>query len=238
MTQRALSLALLATALLVSPAFAQRSGGFATAPASRTTTPIGTALPRGGPVRSHIVRMHRGRHLYSNSLYGPGYSPYYDSEDTADQGVEPPQRIILQSASPAAPAPAPTFAQSKPAEPLVMELRGDHWVRLTPSGPQEVSNPSAPRSDQEQLPVFTASSSERPALPPAVLVFRDGHQEEAAQYTIIGKTISIKSDYWTTGSWTRTVQISALDLPATLQANQARGSNFRLPSRPTEVILR
>ena len=238
MTHRALSLALLAAPLLVSPAFAQRAGGFASAPASRVAAPIGAALPRGGPVRARVVRMRRGRHLYSNSLYGPGYYPYYDSEDTTDQGVEPPQRIILQSASPAAPAPAPTFAQSKPAEPLVMELRGDHWVRLTPFGPQEVSNPSAPRSDQEQLPVFTTPSSERPVLPPAVLVFRDGHQEEAAQYTIIGKTISIKSDYWTTGSWTRTVQISALDLPATLQANQSRGSNFRLPSRPTEVILR
>jgi hypothetical protein len=235
MTHRALLLALFAAPLLISPAYAQRSGGFGSATGSRVAAPIGTALPRGGPVRAHVVRMGRGRHLYSNSLYGPGYYPYYDSEDTTDQGVEP-QRIIPQSASPA--APAPTFAQSKPAEPLVMELRGDHWVRLTPFGPQQISNPSAPRSDQEQLPVFTAPSSERSALPRAVLVFRDGHQEEVAQYTIIGKTISIKSDYWTTGSWTRTVQISTLDLPATLQANQSRGSNFRLPSRPTEVILR
>ncbi len=238
MAHRALSLVLLASPLFVTPASGQRSGGFATGPASRAAAPIGAALPRGGPVRARVVRMHRGQHLYSNSLYGPGYYPYYDSEETGDQNVEPPQRIILQSASPAAPAPAPTFAQSKPAEPLVMELRGDHWVRLTPFGPQEVSNASTPRSGQDQLPVFTASPSEKPALPPAVLVFRDGHQEEAAQYTIIGKTISIKSDCWTTGSWTRTVQISALDLPATLQANQSRGSNFRLPSRPTEVILR
>jgi hypothetical protein len=238
MAHRALSIALLAAPLLVSPALAQRSGGFATGPASRAAAPIGATLPRGGPVRAHNLRMNRGRHLYSNSLYGPGYYPYYDSEDTTEQGVEPRQRIILQSAPATVPAPAPTFAQSKPAEPLVMELRGDHWVRLTPFGPQEVSNPSAPHSGQEQLPVFTTPPSERPALPTAVLVFRDGHQEEAAQYTIIGKTISIKSDYWTTGSWTRTVQVTALDLPATLQANQSRGSNFRLPSRPTEVILR
>jgi len=238
MTHRALSLALLAAPLLVSPTFAQRSGGFATAP-SRVAAPIGAALPRGGPVRAHVVRMRRGRHLYSNSLYGPGYYPYYDSEDTTDQGVEPPQRIVLQSASPTAPAPAPTFAQSKPAEPLVMELRGDHWVRLTPFGPQEVSNVTTSRADENRPAVFSVTpASDQPALPPAVLIFRDGHQEEAAQYTIIDKTISIKSDYWTTGSWTRTVQISALDLPATLQANQSRGSNFRLPSRPTEVILR
>ena len=75
-------------------------------------------------------------------------------------------------------------------------------------------------------------------LPPAVLVFRDGHQEEAAKYTIVGSAIFIKSDYWSSGSWTRQVPIAQLDIPATLQANQARGARFTLPSRPGEVMVR
>ena len=75
-------------------------------------------------------------------------------------------------------------------------------------------------------------------LPPAVLVFRDGHQEEAAKYTIVGSTIFIKTDYWSSGSWTHEVPIVQLDIPATLDANQARGTKFSLPSRPGEVMMR
>jgi hypothetical protein len=75
-------------------------------------------------------------------------------------------------------------------------------------------------------------------LPPAVLVFRDGHQEEAAKYTIVGTTISIKTDYWSTGSWTRKIPIAELNLAATLRLNQERRAKFSLPSRPSEVIVR
>jgi hypothetical protein len=75
-------------------------------------------------------------------------------------------------------------------------------------------------------------------LPPAVLVFRDGHQEEVAKYTIVGGTISVKTDYWSSGSWTRKIPIAELNLAATLQVNQERGAKFSLPSRPSEVIVR
>jgi len=71
-----------------------------------------------------------------------------------------------------------------------------------------------------------------------VLVFRDGHQEEVRKYTIIGTAISVKTDYWSTGSWTRNIPIADLDLAATLQLNQERGAKFTLPSRPSEVIVR
>ena len=230
MTKRltALSLGLLGTTLLVSSARAQRTGGFAVGPAGRPSAqnaaPIGAALPRGGPVRGHALRAHRSRHIFVGSAFGPNYYPYYDYVDAEDgrdprEGSleAPPARIILQTAAPASPTVAP-----KPPESLVMELRGDHWVRLTSSSTE----------------FYEKSVNPSPALPPAILVFRDGHQEEAAKYTIVGKTISIKSDYWTSGSWTRTVPIADLDLPATLKANQARGANFRLPSRPSEVIMR
>jgi hypothetical protein len=163
----------------------------------------------------------------------------------------------MQVAAPVSPAPT----QAKASESLVMELRGDHWVRLTSFGPQELGGqpaglPSVSQSTPAQPDSQASRSSTRRAtrsasgegspeeaqplaeLPPAVLVFRDGHQEEAAKYTIVGSTIFIKSDYWSSGSWTREIPIAQLDIPATLQANQARGARFSLPSRPGEVIMR
>jgi hypothetical protein len=222
---------LMLLALFVSPAHAQRGGGFAFAPAGRTASALGASLQRGGPVRGHALRMRRGRHIFTGSGFGPNFYPYYDPydyDDVGDRTAEPPpSRIIVQTVPPAAPSPAQANPP-KPAESLVVELRGDHWVRLSGSSKEfngQFFDPSGDRTPP-------------PALPPAVLVFRDGHQEEAAKYTIVGPTINIKSDYWTTGSWTRSVPIAQLDLPATLRLNQSRGANFRLPSRPGEVMMR
>jgi hypothetical protein len=71
-----------------------------------------------------------------------------------------------------------------------------------------------------------------------VLVFRDGHKEEIGKYTIMGATIYANADYWSSGSWTRQVQIIELDVPATLKLNRERGAKFSLPSGPNEVMIR
>jgi hypothetical protein len=86
--------------------------------------------------------------------------------------------------------------------------------------------------------VPSANEAPEPPLPAAVLVFRDGHQEEVESYTIIGSTLYTKANYWTSGSWTRQIEIANLDVPATLKVNQERGSKFRLPSGPQEVMVR
>jgi len=122
-----------------------------------------------------------------------------------------------------------------------MELRGDHWVRLTSYGPMDIPGQSGePQSvTQQGKGTVVSRAAQAPSeLPPAVLVFRDGHREEVAKYTIVGTTISVKTDYWKTGSWTRKIPIAELNLAATLQANQERGAKFSLPSRPSEVIVR
>ena len=75
-------------------------------------------------------------------------------------------------------------------------------------------------------------------LPPAVLVFRDGRTEEVSDYTIMSGTIYSKADYWTSGSWTKKIQIADLDVPATLKMNQERGVKFVLPARPNEIVMR
>ncbi len=242
----ALSLELVGTALLASllasPARGQGHGGFGFAGASRGTE---SGL-RGRAIGRPFGGARHGRRAFRGSGYGPNYYPYYDgyydsgyysdndSQDTA--GAEPPPPFRGQTA-----AAAPPAIPAKPAESLVMELRGDHWVRLTSYGPMEVPGQSgALQSGTAQVKGTVASSAARTTseLPPAVLVFRDGHQEEVAKYTIVGTMISVKTDYWKTGSWTRKIPISELNLVATLQANHERGANFSLPSRPSEVIVR
>jgi hypothetical protein len=189
--------------------------------------------------------MRHGRRAFLGSGFAPNYYPYYDSYydsdypdyDSQDEaGEEPPQPFRPQAAPPTLPTNAP-----KAPESLVMELRGDHWVQLTSHGPMAVAEESSDPSSGAARAKGTVASVRTPApseLPPAVLVFRDGHQEEVAKYTIVGTTISIKTDYWSTGSWTRKIPVADLNLAATLQANQERGAKFSLPSRPSEVIVR
>jgi hypothetical protein len=134
---------------------------------------------------------------------------------------------------------------SKPG--LVLELQGDHWVRLTnyselQSG-ERSSQPALPGSKPPSPvpaanPHRTQAAEPSSELPPAVLVFRDGHNEEIRKYTIVGTTIYTTSDYWNSGSWTRKIQIADLDVPETLKLNQERGAKFTLPSGPNEVMMR
>ena len=236
----ALSLGLSGITLLALPVQGQGHGGRGFAFAG----PGAAHVSRGRAVGRSFIRMHHGRRAFAGSGFGPNYYPYYDSADyypdydSQDEvGEAPPAPFRAQTAAPASPA--------KPPESLVMELRGDHWVRLTSHGPMETSEESsatesgrAAASVHGKGAVTTAPTQPPSELPPAVLVFRDGHQEEVAKYTIIGTTISIKTDYWSTGSWTRKIPIAELNLSATLQANQERGAKFSLPSRPSEVIVR
>jgi hypothetical protein len=241
----ALSLGLAGAVLLASPARSQgrRGAGFA---AGRG----GTNVSGSHGIGRHFARMRQRR----RPGYGPNYYPYYDSGyyypydsdyypdyDAQDETSEtPPPPFRAQTA-----AATPPANQAKPPESLVMELRGDHWVRLTSYGPMEVAGQSGEPQlarvggpTQAKGAVASGGAQAPSELPPAVLVFRDGHQEEVAKYTIVGTTISVKTDYWSTGSWTRKISIADLNLAATLQANQERGAKFSLPSRPSEVIVR
>jgi hypothetical protein len=224
---------------------AQRTGGFVV---SQTGRGGGAGSQAAGLPRGRGVRAHRARH-HSGAL---SYSPYFYPDYETDEGdpAEPPTRVITQAA-PIAAAPAP-----KAADAVVMELRGNHWVRLTSMGPMEVNGgPSSPSSSERttafsqaesgsddnrsgNIPAFDATYQTAAALPAAVLVFRDGHREDAAKYTIVGGVIYLKADYWSNGAWTRKVSIADLDVPATLKENQSRGTHFTLPSRPYEVMMR
>jgi len=108
------------------------------------------------------------------------------------------------------PAPAAVSAQpAKPAESLLLERHGDTWVRISASGD---SHPVAGNRSTDP-PSASATMGSRRAeaaipvveIPPAVLVFRDGHTEQIRKYVIVGTTLYTNSDFWSTGSWTRKI---------------------------------
>ncbi len=237
-----LTLALVVAALATLPAAAQiRAAGSGSA---------GMGINAGSPGMGHgglaggSGRFHGSFHRRQPGDRGAvllGYPDFYSDSDYSDSGeASQPQVIVVQAAAPA-PAPAPPA----PRESLLIEWQGDHFVRSTASAkaaeiaPDYAEKSSVPGPATRRSLLGPENKAQPPReLPPAVLVFRDGRQEEVSEYTIMSGTIYSKADYWTTGSWTRKIQIADLDVPATLKLNQQRGLKFALPSSSNEVVVR
>jgi len=189
------------------------------------------ASPRLAP------RFNRGGFPRS-SFFPIGYGdPFYADYLSAGYPVaSQPPMIILQ----APPVPSGPEPVSAPVQPLMIELQGDRYVRV--SGPEmsgaERIDPMPDSSTRPQGSSIVATRPVLPELPPAVLVFRDGHREEAAEYTIADGVLYTHSDFYATGSWTKKIELSSLNLAETIQSNQSRGVRFQLPSYPNEVIVR
>lgn len=128
--------------------------------------------------------------------------------------------------------PAATEAREevRPASPLLIEWRGDRFVRIRGD-----ETPAVPLDYIQTTPVARSASR---ALAPTVLIFRDGHREEASEYTIFQGVLYRRVDYWSNGYGMKKIQLSWLDVPATVQANQERGIKFALPSSANEVMIR
>ncbi len=193
-----------------------------------------------GPARFHQGRgAARGALLFPYPYFYPDSDVGYDSQQAAQ-----PQVIVVPASAP----PVPPSAPPAPRESLLIEWQGDHFVRTTMSAQAATGGQTVP--DYSEKSAMSSSAADRASrgskdaaqlpreLPPAVLVFHDGRQEEVSEYTIMSGTIYSKADYWTTGSWTRKIQIADLDVPATLRLNQERGVKFRLPASPNEVVVR
>jgi hypothetical protein len=152
--------------------------------------------------------------LYSGAVYPPSYAP------------APPTIIVMQPAPPADPEPA-----RAPAQPLLIELRGDRYVRISgedSSGAQMIDQPAV----SERTPESVGRVPSR-----AVLVFRDGRSEEVTDYTIADGILYARGNYYTDGSWNRKIEVSSLNLPETIRANHSRGVKFQLPAFSNEVIV-
>lgn len=199
---------------------------------------------------------------YSLPLYDPLYADYLSS--TGYPVASQPPLIILQA--PPAAAPAPDRSAS-PSQPLMIERQGDRYVRVSGpemSGAEtemigpELIDPSVDRktielevnhrqmhhremTDREMNDRESSSAihiAAVPELPPAVLIFRDGHHEEASEYTIADGILYTRGDPYTGTFWNRKIELSSLNLPETIASNQSRGVTFQLPQSPNEVIVR
>lgn len=216
-----LPIALLAAQLFVAPAPAQKHG-MAVARAPHPRAVIGL----NGRTRFH-------RSVRSSSA-GYAYYPYYDYDgepyDSGYQSVPPempPNEVV---SAPPSEQPAPV---ASPAESLVLENHDGQWVRI-PASPQYLQPQSNSASEISRKEAYRPPAK----LPPTVLVFRDGHQEEVARYVVQGNVLFASADYWSTGSWTKRIPIVELDVPASVKLNAARGGTFSLPTRPHEVVVR
>jgi hypothetical protein len=180
---------------------------------------------RGAPWRG---QSRRGIYL-GDPFWGSDYAsdePY----SYADSGR---QVILLQP--PAEPEPPQPRVQ-----PLMIELQGDRYVR---TGGFETADSGVPQvsrslSSTSSMSLRQVSANAAPVHLPTVLVYRDGHREDVSGYAIIHNVIYARGDYYQDGYWTKNIQLSLLNIPATLKANQDNGVKFILPASPNEVVTR
>jgi hypothetical protein len=156
----------------------------------------------------------------------------------------PPPVVVLQ-----APAPPVATPDTRPGEPVLIELQGDSYVRVSgPAASGMMLDPQASRSAQTRTPqMHTAPPSgvaqqstvtQSGGEPKSVtLVFRDGHREEVSDYVITNGTLYAHTSYYTSGAWTKSIEVASLDVPETMSFNQSHGVQFHLPNAANEVIV-
>jgi hypothetical protein len=195
---------------------------------------------------AHFTPGHnRGAHprsfFYPLAFSDPFYSDYFPN--TGSSAVPQSPVIVVQTSPATAPVP-----ERAPSQPLMIELQGGRYVRVsgeeaseTGSGTESVtteidpiSNPSPGRERLASPAIHAVAAKE---LAATVLIFGDGHQEKVLDYVIADGVLYAHSDYYANGSWTRKIELSALNLPETARSNQSRGLPFQLPASPNEVIV-
>jgi hypothetical protein len=207
----------------------------------------------------------RRRGPYS-SLPFPFFGDSFNPDDIYSTGYpvasEPPaflssamRGLIDPSANAMGSAISPPNAPS--SQPLLIELQGGRYVRVTSNAIDGEALPLNLSSKDSNSQVESASSDSRHIsrtgeftaaplvsstssrdVPPAILIFRDGHTEEIREYTITDGSLYARGDFYTQGYWNKKIDLAALNVPETVQANASRNVNFTLPSSPNEVIVR
>lgn len=132
------------------------------------------------------------------------------------------------------------------SEPLMIELQSGRYVQVNRSAVDGEALPLSFSGDSPDLNHAAHEvSSERKVsatsaqdVPPAILIFRDGHSEQVRDYTIAEGTLYARGNLYTDGYWTKKINLSTLDVQQTFQANASRNVKFVLPSSPNEVITR
>jgi hypothetical protein len=246
---------LFALLIAITPwAAAQRMAGpaFPMRVAAQPPAPQGTTISFVGPQRFSR------RSGFSAGSFFPGSwfaSPYTDDLSANPPGAQP-TFILMQ------PTPAVSALRDEPAvlpQPLMIEWQGDHYARVAGPEAEREPEPGEDRSGHvlsysektaatavSQKPrAARAGTKTHPAVPqaaadlaPVLLILRDGRHQEVRDYTIADGVLYARGDYWTDGYWNQKIELSALNLPGTFQANLDRGVKFVLPNGPNQVITR
>jgi hypothetical protein len=234
------------------------------------------AIAQGNvPAHAGHLRGHQGHHSVASpltSLLTPFLGDSFDPADLSSSGdpsAQGPAFLLDAMRSlpgsggfPGQPDRSQPSSPSSSSEPLLIELQGDRYVRVTSAAIDGEAQPlpraaGAGRAGKGQLakpaghfakPLGqNAASSAGPmiaaapatlALPATILIFRDGHSEEVRDYTIADGSLYVRGDFYTDGYWNKKIDLSALNLAATMQTNATRNVKFVIPSSPNEVITR
>jgi hypothetical protein len=210
----------------------------------------GAHIGSGHGVAGRIGRRYLSHRLPRKSFPGSSYlypdlgGGYYSDEQYDEpyaDGGPAPKVVIVE------PAAAEDSPQKVKSGPLLIEWQGDRYVRFggaaeTP-GTRTAADPDYAGSTITKPPIRPTSAAQKtrtesPGVKssPVILVYRDGHREEIPDYAIANGIIYAHGTSWQNGYWTKQIPLSALDPPATMDANQQRGVKFMLPSAPNVVI--
>jgi hypothetical protein len=187
------------------------------------------------------------------SLPFPFFGDSFDPDDIYSTGYpvasQPPPYLLQALSQMTGPAvnnigqamASPNINESSSSQPLMIELQNGHYVRVSATvanGDTLATGQSPSRARSLQTLSSMDPVPQAQPLPPAVLIFRDGHREEVRDYTIADGILYARGDYYTDGYWNKKINLATLNLPETMQANADRSVNFVLPSSPNEVITR
>jgi hypothetical protein len=171
------------------------------------TPAVPTCCFRGGfPANPNSTPRH---HHHNRVLpWGGAYViPYYGYNDSGDDTADDPA------------------GDQYSGGPTIFDRRGPG----TAPPPSSAPYPSRARSDSPQPETSTDAAAQpettAPDQPQTVLVFKDGHQLEVANYAIVGSTL-----YDLTGGHRQKIPLADLDLTATAKQNDDRGIDFQIPA--------
>jgi len=207
-------------------------GGHALAPPATITAPSArftpNALPSVTSIPNYGYRYHYHYGPYFNGSYsGRGYRyggwsyviPYYYPVDDSAYGydyVGGGSGPELYSGPPIGPN-DPTLhimAEQPPARPYFQE-------------PPDAPAYAPPRPPMAPFAVAAPPAEVKPS-DPTVLVFRNGRHQEVTNYAIMGDTLYVFDE------GRKKIALADLDIPATVKANDDRGTEFRMPPSPAK----
>ena len=139
--------------------------------------------------------------------YGGYYIPYYAPYDTSGYGYDYVTGSDLYSGPPLGP--------EEPTLHIVVEQPPLSHKDVAAYPPPEAVGP------QPTEPV-AVRTDDRP-VEPTVLVFRDGHKQQVSNYAIMGQMVYVFDDH------SKKISLADLDVPATIKANDERGTEFKIP---------